>query len=109
MVRNGFIQYGSEVSGGFTSNGDIIPPVTSFSLAVPVNLKVIDHSYQRLINEQYLTQKYNIMVDFADSPTLDFTTIKSVQITNTAGIDIGIFQIQEIRVLSLSKRIKIIV
>jgi len=109
MVRNGFIKYGSEVPGGFTTDGDIKAPVLSFSLDVPVNLKVINHNYTKVNNDQYLTQKYHIMVDFVDSPTLDFTTIKSVQITNTAGIDVGIFQIQEIRVLTLSKRIKIIV
>jgi len=90
--------------GGFDGNNDPIPVVTSWS--DPVDCLIITNT--RNGKGTYADGKFTVCAYEIHIDKQPFTS-KRIQLTNSRGLDLGEFQVQDVQFLDLVRKVKIIV
>jgi hypothetical protein len=118
MVDTGYIAFIKDLSGGQDTDGNPITSVKVSTVFVACNLSIITKEYRTLVQGQYLQGNYSVYLDLDvarfmrfpnEVPPINFASITEVQLKDSQRNVLGSFQVQNLEVLNLSKRVKIVV
>lgn len=113
MVKTGYISFITEIGGGYDADGNPVAAVKVNSVYVSCNLATVKKEYIFLVDGQIQQAKYSCYIDndkvSSLDPVIDISTVKSIQLQDNRAYDLGIFQVQNVEYLELTKRIKLIV
>ena len=111
MVKTGYISFISEVANASDTDGNPVPATKTSTAYIKCNLATVTKEYKILIQGQYQQANYSCYIDSdkVSSLNIDLPTITEVQIQDNHANNLGIFQVQNVEYLDLTKRVKLIV
>lgn len=113
MIDTGYISFITESGGGFDGDGNPVSPVLTNSEYVPCNIKVLvglsTGRYKTYPEGMYKEFLYSIIVDKLRIPQgIDITKVTQVSLQGALKEAKGTFHVQDIEVLKITNKIKLL-
>lgn len=107
MIKTAYISFLEETGGGQDGNGNPLTASKIPTADILCNLAVQVREYKLYIDGQWKAIRYSITVDDCLLPNIDLDTITEVQLKDANGSNLGVYQVQNLEYLKLTRRIKI--
>ena len=105
MIKTGYISFITETLGGLDANGNPVAPTSVISAFVDCNLVTVKKEYGFVIDGDYVKSSYSVFVESKD--VVDLSVISKIGLKDNNGNVLGIFRIQNVEYLNISKKVKI--
>lgn len=109
MLNNSLISFVTETAGTQDVDGNILPATKTNSAAIPCNCNVVTREYRTMVGGEYKFAQYKILVDLCEFEKLNLSNFKEINLTDSNGAVLGLFQLQNIEILVFSKKMLVIV
>jgi len=109
MVKTGYIAFVVESASTQDVDGNPIAASKTYSQYFPCNLNTVTKEYRTFVDGQAKQAAYSIYVDSPLVVEINIQSITEVSLKDNMGNVLGLFQIQNVEYLLLSKRVKIVV